>query len=303
MRRAGAKDADGYSALCLSGGGIRSAAFALGVIEGLARRNVLEAFDYLSTVSGGGFAGGWLSAWLFHAAASGDRDKVFRQLSGSDLEEGRTEASPVSHMRAYSRYMSPQLGALSADSWTLVATMLRNVFLNWMVLLPLTAAGLLAPRVYLELVQAFDRPLMSGVAPAISILEPLTLLDAARMSPAATALLIVSVILQFGGVAYMVTDLPSYGNRRRPQSDFLRVLPDTTHPRNRRPDVVLAAQCRAAAARVHRRRIGGRRRRHVDGLRTQCCTSEVSAAHVGGRRHDGPDCRHGAMVADQRTVR
>ena len=85
LRRAGAKDADGYSALCLSGGGIRSAAFALGVIEGLAKRNVLAAFDYLSTVSGGGFAGGWLSAWLCHAAASGDRDKVFRQLQGTEL--------------------------------------------------------------------------------------------------------------------------------------------------------------------------------------------------------------------------
>ena len=220
LQRAGANEADGYSALCLSGGGIRSAAFALGVIEGLAKRNVLTAFDYLSTVSGGGFAGGWLSAWLCHAAASGGREAVFRQLSGAGLEEGRTEASPVTHMRAYSRYMSPELGALSADSWTLVATMLRNVFLNWMALLPLIAAGLLAPRVYLELVQAFDRPLIA-VAPAISVLKPSTLLDAARMSPAATSLLILSVILQFGGVAYLVTDLPSYGNRRRPQSDFL----------------------------------------------------------------------------------
>ena len=45
LRGAGANDADGYSALCLSGGGIRSAAFALGVIEGLARRKVLESFD------------------------------------------------------------------------------------------------------------------------------------------------------------------------------------------------------------------------------------------------------------------
>ncbi len=128
LRRAGATEAEGYSALCLSGGGIRSAAFALGVIEGLAKRKVLSAFDYLSTVSGGGFAGGWLSAWLYHAEAGGDREKVFRQLSGADLEDGRIEAAPVSHMRAYSRYMSPQLGGLSADSWTLVATMLRNVF-------------------------------------------------------------------------------------------------------------------------------------------------------------------------------
>ena len=221
LRRAGAKDADGYSALCLSGGGIRSAAFALGVIEGLAKRKVLSAFDYLSTVSGGGFAGGWLSAWLYHASEGGDRDKVFRQLSGTDLEDGRTEAAPVSHMRSYSRYMSPQLGGLSADSWTLAATMLRNMFLNWLVLLPLIAAGLLAPRVYLEMVQAFDRPLLPALAPTISILAPSTLLEAARMSPPATWLFIVSTLLQLCGVAFMVTDLPSYGNRRRTQSDFL----------------------------------------------------------------------------------
>src|SRR5687768_9367194 len=52
------------SALCLSGGGIRSASFGLGVIEGLARAGMLEKFDYLSTVSGGGYIGGWLTAWM-----------------------------------------------------------------------------------------------------------------------------------------------------------------------------------------------------------------------------------------------
>src|SRR5579859_799358 len=40
------------SALCLSGGGIRSASFALGVLQTLARYRVLQEFDYLSTVSG-----------------------------------------------------------------------------------------------------------------------------------------------------------------------------------------------------------------------------------------------------------
>ena len=51
------------SALRLSGGGIRSATFNLGILQGLARHGLLEKFDYLSTVSGGGFIGGWLSAW------------------------------------------------------------------------------------------------------------------------------------------------------------------------------------------------------------------------------------------------
>ncbi len=55
------------SALCLSGGGIRSASFALGVMQALARHGLLFSFDYLSTVSGGGYIGSWLSAWRHHA--------------------------------------------------------------------------------------------------------------------------------------------------------------------------------------------------------------------------------------------
>jgi Patatin-like phospholipase len=51
------------SALCLSGGGIRSASFALGVLQVLARHDLLFCFDYLSTVSGGGYIGSCLSAW------------------------------------------------------------------------------------------------------------------------------------------------------------------------------------------------------------------------------------------------
>src|SRR5947209_6084480 len=66
------------AALCLSGGGIRSASFALGVIQALAvhprpneedcvptaEKSLLARFHYISTVSGGGYIGSWLSAWL-----------------------------------------------------------------------------------------------------------------------------------------------------------------------------------------------------------------------------------------------
>ena len=52
------------TALCLSGGGIRSATFALGVLQALARLSLLKQFDYLSTVSGGGYIGSWLTAWI-----------------------------------------------------------------------------------------------------------------------------------------------------------------------------------------------------------------------------------------------
>ena len=54
--------ADGVAGLAISGGGIRSATFALGVLESLKARGLLEKFHYLSTVSGGGYIGSWLSA-------------------------------------------------------------------------------------------------------------------------------------------------------------------------------------------------------------------------------------------------
>src|SRR5216117_690155 len=55
------------TALCLSGGGVRSATFNLGILQGLARSRLLDKFDYLSTVSGGGFIGSWLTAWIYRA--------------------------------------------------------------------------------------------------------------------------------------------------------------------------------------------------------------------------------------------
>lgn len=50
--------------LALSGGGIRSATFCLGFLQELNQLKLLRVFDYLSTVSGGGYVGGWWSAWL-----------------------------------------------------------------------------------------------------------------------------------------------------------------------------------------------------------------------------------------------
>lgn len=50
--------------LALSGGGIRSATFCLGIVQVLARRRLLLDFDYLSTVSGGGYLGAFLSSYL-----------------------------------------------------------------------------------------------------------------------------------------------------------------------------------------------------------------------------------------------
>jgi hypothetical protein len=47
------------SALCLSGGGIRSAAFCDGVFQALVRLDLFRQLDYISTVGTGGLVGGW----------------------------------------------------------------------------------------------------------------------------------------------------------------------------------------------------------------------------------------------------
>ena len=46
--------------LALSGGGVRSATFALGLLRGLAAQGLLARVDFLSTISGGGYAGAML---------------------------------------------------------------------------------------------------------------------------------------------------------------------------------------------------------------------------------------------------
>ncbi len=64
-QRRPAADAHNLTGLALSGGGIRSASFSLGVMQALAHQGWLERFDYLSTVSGGGYIGTSLT-WLLH---------------------------------------------------------------------------------------------------------------------------------------------------------------------------------------------------------------------------------------------
>ncbi|MEM1400467.1 MAG: patatin-like phospholipase family protein, partial [Pseudomonadota bacterium] len=60
--RSPAETGDNYlTGICLSGGGIRSALVSLGAMERLAKSGILSRFDYLSTVSGGGYAGSAMS--------------------------------------------------------------------------------------------------------------------------------------------------------------------------------------------------------------------------------------------------
>ena len=92
--------------LCLSGGGIRSATFNLGVLQALSRLGVLERLDYLSTVSGGGYIGGW---WM-----------RMRQRRGTSFPDDRPDAPEVRHLREFSNFLSPRVGVGQTETWNFV---------------------------------------------------------------------------------------------------------------------------------------------------------------------------------------
>ena len=105
----------------ISGGGIRSATFALGVLQGLAGKNLLQQADYLSTVSGGGYIGSWLQGILFHGP------KSYTPLMPHVPEPAAKD--PITFLRKYSNYLAPRLG-LSLDTLVIPLIWFRNMALN-----------------------------------------------------------------------------------------------------------------------------------------------------------------------------
>jgi hypothetical protein len=147
-RRAGKDESppvEGLVGLALSGGGIRSATFGLGVLERLKQIGLLERIDYLSTVSGGGYIGGWLSANCVRRMRPEDDDAV--RVSSSWLAPGTDWKLSIAHLRRFSNYLSPKLGLLSADTWTMGTIWLRNALLMQAMIVLMIGILLLLPRV------------------------------------------------------------------------------------------------------------------------------------------------------------
>ncbi len=256
-------------ALCFSGGGIRSATFALGILQGLAhhsrkhgldRPDLLGEFDYLSTVSGGGYLGGWFSAWASRLSKRENLDappvsepgpkpdipdtkapgashpatpeqvtaeqarraelaKPDIPLKQADIPDRRDgsalvmhdlaqlpkrlfapERTPLQYLRAYSNYLSPHSGLLSGDTWALASTVVRNMFLNWLVLLPAFAAVLLLPVLCWRILR---------LQPGDFQWQTIWTLGA------------VSLIFGAVATAYVGYDLPNAGNAKRPTRSFI----------------------------------------------------------------------------------
>ncbi|QPH41800.1 patatin-like phospholipase family protein [Pedobacter endophyticus] len=135
--------------LALSGGGIRSATFNLGVLQGLAERNVLKSFDYLSTVSGGGYIGSWLISWMQRV---GSVTAISTLLNAKKSADPMSEdVRPIRWLRMHSNYLAPTTGILSIDSLTMGLTWLRNTLINQILLVLILCTALSAVGLMFEL--------------------------------------------------------------------------------------------------------------------------------------------------------
>jgi len=144
--------------LALSGGGIRSATFALGAMQALARHGWLAKVDYLSTVSGGGYIGASLT-WLLHRAWDGTSFTIdgtrFPYGTSRQHAGGTPEAALLHFLRQHASYLTPGNGI---GPWSLVAVTLRGLVLSlgiYGALLIGAFLALMAPRVFTPGINAF----------------------------------------------------------------------------------------------------------------------------------------------------
>lgn len=134
---------DGGTGICLSGGGIRSGAFAMGALNALAaarrpdgsRYGLLDDARFLATVSGGGYFGGAMQM-LRHRAESSTPSRPI------PLEDAFAPGSPeVDHARRNAKYVAEGAGEWSVAIVTVLRNVVFGIGLSW-ALLAVGAGGL-----------------------------------------------------------------------------------------------------------------------------------------------------------------
>lgn len=167
--------------LALSGGGIRSATFSLGLIRELAAQRLLHKVDYLSTVSGGSYIGSYLAGLFARREVGGEeREPVLDRTSfaaGADpfeAPDGLARAS-IEWLRQSGRYLAPQ-GA--GDYWKAAGLLARNwLGLHFVIGATLMLIALLAVAIRFIIYQGlaaheFTLPAWLVHAPMLVLLAP-----------------------------------------------------------------------------------------------------------------------------------
>ena len=155
--------------LALSGGGIRSATFCLGVLQGLAGCGLLRKVDLLSTVSGGGYVGSFLGRMFTRDWVAKDEPlkpeeleswpagvATAMKIKGRGCSVGRVEAvlddhqsAPLQWLRESGRYLLPtgggdglMAGAVALRNWAAVMVVIVTGLLTAFLLCVTLRAGL-----------------------------------------------------------------------------------------------------------------------------------------------------------------
>jgi len=112
-------DASGIPGLAISGGGIRSAVFSLGVLQAMADQQVLRHFGYVSTVSGGSYIGAFYGSLFVpgtlrkgEAQTPASEFKTHAQRAAAALGPKTcaatpTSVTPISYLRDNCNYLVP----------------------------------------------------------------------------------------------------------------------------------------------------------------------------------------------------
>jgi hypothetical protein len=152
--------------VCISGGGIRSATFALGVLQGLREKELLSQADYISTVSGGGYIGSWLQGLAFHDPAN------YQTVLDPKREPKPSRQDPITFLRKYSNYLAPRNG-LSLDALVIPLIWFRNMILNQTIIIAFLMAtfiALLAPGALVRRIAVTNVPCVKQIALALLVL-------------------------------------------------------------------------------------------------------------------------------------
>lgn len=112
--------------LALSGGGIRSATFSIGFLQALSRQRLLGSVDYLSTVSGGSYAGAFLCSLFVAPQDRGAEHVADRPVFDAERPlQSPLGVEAVRRLRDMGRYLTP---SGTSDAVYAGAIVLRNWF-------------------------------------------------------------------------------------------------------------------------------------------------------------------------------
>jgi hypothetical protein len=174
----GDRPPDDVIGVALSGGGIRSATFCLGVFQALAHHQLISRIDYLSTVSGGGYFGAFLTRLFTRPEIESPADVEHL------LDTNRAVAAPpptrraelqekvpdlIRWLRENGRYLSPNG---SGDTLLGAAVMIRNWAAIHVVLLSLILLAFLAAQMLRVGLEAGTSPSGGVLARALGWLAP-----------------------------------------------------------------------------------------------------------------------------------